>query len=69
MKNLKIKLGGFNYYKIAVYAILSVAFFQEVFAQGPPPPPTPTPISGGVLVLLVGAAGYGINKLRNKPEE
>ena len=44
--------------------ILCMAFPMITFAQGPPDPED-TPIDGGLTLLLVAGAAYGVKKYRD----
>lgn len=54
--------------KKEVFLFVLLYTCNYLFAQGPGPPPPPPPpglpIDGGILLLVVSGAVYGINKLR-----
>ncbi|WP_411894393.1 PID-CTERM protein-sorting domain-containing protein [Winogradskyella sp. A2] len=66
MKNSRIKLSKF----IGTLAIvLALVATTNLNAQGPPGGETDTqdvPLDGGLIALVIGAAAYGVKKLRDK---
>ena len=49
-----------------LFVLISFVCFAQVDGVPPPPAPTPppgTPIDGGALLLLVGGAVYGVQKV------
>lgn len=50
---------------LSIGAVMLIFLPQLVFGQAPPAPPA-TPIDGGLSLLLVGAAAYGIKKIRDR---
>ncbi|GAB5564965.1 MAG: hypothetical protein Wins2KO_20280 [Winogradskyella sp.] len=65
MKNSKSKLAKVI---ASVAVVCALMFTADIFAQGPPNGATDTvdvPIDGGLVALLVGAAAFGVKKLRD----
>ena len=69
MKNSKAKL-----YKVAstLFILFLVLGITSLSAQGNPPGgatnTVDVPLDGGLLALLIGAAAYGVKKLRDKKQ-
>jgi len=49
-----------NYTKI-ILSIIGLLAYASLMAQ--PPAPPATPIDGGLSLLLIGGAAYGVNKI------
>ncbi|WP_178988902.1 PID-CTERM protein-sorting domain-containing protein [Winogradskyella schleiferi] len=66
MKNSKIKFIKVISTVVIVFAIVSTT---NLYAQGPPGGATDTqdaiPLDGGLIALVIGAAAYGVKKLRD----
>ncbi len=55
---------------LAISFVFNLVFILQSMAQGGPPPgPGPAPIDGGVAILAIAGAAYGISKLRKKDKE
>jgi len=54
---------------LAISFVLNLVFIIQTFAVFPPPGSGPAPIDGGVAILAIAGAAYGISKLRKKDKE
>ena len=49
----------------SILALCFILYASMIVAQSQPPSPPATPIDGGLGLLLVGEATYGLKKLRD----